>query len=151
MASIKPGARHSDTFARRAASSTVLSPARIEGTIRTFSSAGNTCGLAMTIGLLDGQTRKKRELPGNMTRDTATHDCTPVPNNLVLRSALLTYERRRRDFDVPELQARPTLVGVGRIVLSDVGIQALLQVIASPVVGRDKPGRSDPADFLRSG
>jgi hypothetical protein len=54
----------SDTFARLAASATVISPARIESTIRTFSSAGNTGGLAVTIRLLDGQTRKKRALPG---------------------------------------------------------------------------------------
>jgi hypothetical protein len=59
----------SDTFARRAASATVISPARIDSTIRTFSSAGNTGGLAMTIRLLDGQTRKKRALPGILTRD----------------------------------------------------------------------------------
>jgi len=45
---------------------------RIESTIRTFSSAGNTGGLAMTIRLLDGQTRKKRALPGILTRDTPT-------------------------------------------------------------------------------
>jgi hypothetical protein len=42
----------------------------IESTIRTFSSAGNTGGLAMTIRLLDGQTRKKRALPGILTRDS---------------------------------------------------------------------------------
>jgi hypothetical protein len=40
----------SDTFARRAASARVISPARIDNTIRTFSSAGNTGGLAMTNG-----------------------------------------------------------------------------------------------------
>src|SRR5215207_9841795 len=62
----------SDTFARRAASATVISPARIDSTIRTFSSAGNTGGLAMTIRLLDGQARKKRALPGILTRDRTT-------------------------------------------------------------------------------
>jgi hypothetical protein len=62
----------SDTFARRAASATVISPARIDSTIRTFSSAGNTGGLAMTIRLLDGQTRKKRALPGILARDSET-------------------------------------------------------------------------------
>jgi len=48
----------------------VISPARIESTIRTFSSAGNTGGLAMTIRLLDRQTRKKRALPQSLTRDS---------------------------------------------------------------------------------
>jgi hypothetical protein len=37
----------SDTFARRAASATVTSPATIDSTIRTFSSAWNAGGLAM--------------------------------------------------------------------------------------------------------
>jgi hypothetical protein len=58
----------SDTVARRAASATVISPARIDSTIRTFSSAGNTGGLAMSIRLLDDQDRKKRALPGILTR-----------------------------------------------------------------------------------
>jgi hypothetical protein len=66
----------SDTFARRAASATVISPARIDSTIRTFSSAGNTGGLAMTIRLLDGQTRKKRALPGILRRDIMSLDPT---------------------------------------------------------------------------
>ena len=66
----------SDTFARRAASATVISPARIESTIRTFSSAGNTGGLAMTIRFLDGQTRKKRALPGILRRDIMSLDPT---------------------------------------------------------------------------
>ena len=35
----------SDTFARRAASATVISPARIDSTIRTFSSGGSAGGL----------------------------------------------------------------------------------------------------------
>jgi hypothetical protein len=66
----------SDTFARRAASATVISPARIDSTIRTFSSAGNPDGLAMTIRLLDGQTRKKRALPGILRRDIMSLDPT---------------------------------------------------------------------------
>src|SRR5690606_20225501 len=37
----------SETFALRAASATLISPARIDNTIRVFSSAGNTGGLAM--------------------------------------------------------------------------------------------------------
>jgi hypothetical protein len=40
---------------RRAASATVVSPARIDNTIRIFASAGNTGGLAMTIRLLSDQ------------------------------------------------------------------------------------------------
>jgi hypothetical protein len=52
----------------------VSSPARIDSTIRAFSSAGNTGGLAMTIRSLHGQTRKKRALPRSLTRDTAGQD-----------------------------------------------------------------------------
>jgi hypothetical protein len=62
----------SDTFARRAASATLISPARIDNTIRVFSSAGNTGGFAMTIRFLRGQTRKKQVLPRSLTRDTSS-------------------------------------------------------------------------------
>jgi hypothetical protein len=48
----------SDTFARRAARRPDSSPARIDITIRVFSSADTAGGLDMMIGLLDGQTAR---------------------------------------------------------------------------------------------
>src|SRR5690606_32502754 len=60
----------SDTFARRAASATVTSPARTDNTILTFSSAGTAGGLAMNDQTPStGQTRNKRALPQSLTRD----------------------------------------------------------------------------------
>src|SRR3954452_4352013 len=51
-------------------------------------------------------------------------------------SAALVRERGGGEFDIPELQARPTLVRVGGIVLGDVGVEAALQVVAGLVRGR---------------
>ncbi|MED7947336.1 transposase, partial [Streptomyces sp. BE303] len=47
------------------------SPARIDSTIRTFSSGGNTGGLTMIDQTpSQGRTRKKQALPQSLTRDT---------------------------------------------------------------------------------
>ncbi|MEY9995521.1 hypothetical protein ABIE67_007553 [Streptomyces sp. V4I8] len=60
----------SDTFARRAASATVISPARIDSTIRTFSSGGSAGGLTMIDQTpSSSRTRKKRALPQSLRRD----------------------------------------------------------------------------------
>jgi hypothetical protein len=58
-----------DTIARRAASGSVSSLARIDNTIRGFSSAGTAGGLDMTIRLLSGEAHKKRALPQGLMRD----------------------------------------------------------------------------------
>src|SRR5665648_1011843 len=63
----------SETFARRAASATDNSPAKIDRTTRTFSSTGNTGALDMVIRLLQQvTTRNQRALPQSLTRDTFT-------------------------------------------------------------------------------
>src|SRR5665648_273804 len=63
----------SETFARRAASATDNSPAKIDRTTRTFSSTGNTGALDMVIRLLQQvTTRNQRALPQSLTRDTRT-------------------------------------------------------------------------------
>src|SRR5665647_1934816 len=63
----------SETFARRAASATDNSPAKIDRTTRTFSSTGNTGALDMVIRLLQQvTTRNQRALPQSLTRDTLT-------------------------------------------------------------------------------
>src|SRR5665648_1019576 len=63
----------SETFARRAASATDNSPAKIDRTTRTFSSTGNTGALDMVIRLLQQvTTRNQRALPQSLTRDSTT-------------------------------------------------------------------------------
>ncbi|MED7950924.1 hypothetical protein, partial [Streptomyces sp. BE303] len=48
------------------------SPARIDSTIRTFSSGGNAGGLTMIDQTpSQGRTRKKQALPQSLTRDTS--------------------------------------------------------------------------------
>jgi hypothetical protein len=49
----EPPTNCSDTFARRAASATLTSPARIDNTIRTFSTTGNT-GALLILSFLSG-------------------------------------------------------------------------------------------------
>ncbi len=67
-----PGFWELDTFARRAASATVTSPARTLSTILVFSSGATAAGLAMVNRLLQIRTRKQRALPEGLTRDTRT-------------------------------------------------------------------------------
>ncbi|RAJ44898.1 hypothetical protein K353_01475 [Kitasatospora sp. SolWspMP-SS2h] len=78
-----------DTFARRVASATVISPARIDSTIRTFSCGGNAGGLTMIDQTpSSSRTRNKRVLPQSLTRDRLI---TAGPGHPRLRRA-----RRRR-------------------------------------------------------
>ncbi|MED7947588.1 hypothetical protein, partial [Streptomyces sp. BE303] len=57
------------------------SPARIDSTIRTFSSGGNAGGLTMIDQTpSQGRTRKKQALPQSLTRDTATRPDPPHSN-----------------------------------------------------------------------
>ena len=92
----------SETFARRAASATDNSPAKIDRTTRTFSSTGNTGALDMVIRLLQQvTTRNQRDLPQSLTRDT--HARVSLAAGIVPSTASMggSPGRRERAHDQP--------------------------------------------------
>src|SRR5665648_367465 len=92
----------SETFARRAASATDNSPAKIDSTTRTFSSTGNTGALVMPLRLLQQvTTRNQRDLPQSLTRDT--HARVSLAAGIVPSTASMggSPGRRERAHDQP--------------------------------------------------